>query len=122
MGFNKIDSVWNHVRPWEAVNYFNFFWFYFLITNAMWKRYVVSEHIKFITEYTPNPHFIGRSIFRSTQQFSDPTELDNIDWWKGYIGERNPSTGEIEIIYDSDDIGIDEFRRLCRRFGTTGNF
>lgn len=122
MGFNKINSPWEHVNPFQAINYFNWFWWLFVVSGIPWKRYVVSEHIKFIVEITDNPHFIGRSIFRSVQQYSDPQELNNIDWWIGYIGSRNPYTGEIEINTSTMEIGYERFRQIYRSYGGTGNF
>jgi len=122
MGYNKRNGYWRHVNPLEALNYFNLFWWWVVINGFGWKRHVYSEHVKFITEYTEEECFVGRSIYRSVQEYYDFDDINKVNWWKGYIARRDPISKEIRITFDSDIGGIKQFRKLYRQCRGTGNF
>lgn len=80
MGFHRWIEKIKHPDPEEVKKIFedNFWWHRWY--KIGWKRYPISEHIRFYSESPDGKNFFGRSEFRSTSYYTDPTDLDKIQW------------------------------------------
>jgi hypothetical protein len=122
MGISKPGDSFQHVPPYNAVNYFWDFWRNYYQLGKGWHRYVYAEHVKFIAEYSPKcNYFFGRSIYRSTQYYTDETEL-NKPWWLGFIAQFNADKTAINIIQQMPNITDDQFKAYYHECGGLSNF
>jgi len=122
MGFNRRFKKFFHVPPEDALNMTRDFWWWHRTYRWWWKNYVYNDHIRFIIEVTPNPLFFGRSLFRSTQAFADPEEIEAIVWTKYYVIKRKKNTGTFEIILESPPAKYEDVRQLYRDHHGIGNW
>lgn len=114
LGYNKRFNKFNHVTAEQALEFFNHFSLWHLMTRIMWKNYVVTDHIRFIAEITPNPLYFGRSLFRSAQAFADPEEIEDIIWTKYYIASKDKKNKTISIIHESPPEKYEDIRQIYR--------
>jgi len=98
MGWSKLNEKFSHVNDILALSLITNFYTLRMITMIWWKQEIISEHIRFISEATPGGMYFGRSLFRSTQEFSDPSEINDIEWTKFYAFQLDPNTKTFSIV------------------------
>lgn len=122
MGWSKLFEPFNHVDILMAFLYFTDFLILWPISGLWWKRYVFADHVKFIVERTENGTYFGRSIFRSTQEFADPGEINIIQWWIGYAVVFHEPTHDFVVVASCPPMSEENFRKFYQECKGTGNW
>lgn len=122
MGYNKRFHNPEHITRETAINLIRQLRWLRRFYRIYWKNVVINDHVRGITEVTPNPLYFVRSLFRSYQAFADPEEIENVTFTKYYVAKYKKETDTIEIIMESPPDKYADVRTLYLQHGGVGNW
>jgi len=122
MGWSKLHEIFEHA-PLEAMLFYLYdFRNIWLIHGVWWKRYVWADHVKCIAEQTENETYFIRSIYRSTQEFADPEDINAVQWWIGIAAIWSELISDFVIVASCPPLTEEEFRNYYNLCIGTGDW
>ena len=122
MGWSKLNEKFVHVTESQALTFFASLFSLRMFVLIWWKQAIISEHIRFVYEATPGGMYFGRSLFRSTQEFTDPLEINAVQWYQYYAGKPDPKTGKFTMVASSPPMPLHDFMGLYADNKGKGNW
>jgi hypothetical protein len=122
MGYNPRKTPFQHATLTDMLRLFRRFYRLHIYFNYPWKNYVLNEHTRVIIEMTPNPLMFGRSLFRSTQAFADPEEIEDVVWTEYWVAKMKISTQTIDILMHSPPDKYEDIKTLYKQHNGTASW
>ncbi|GAI60810.1 unnamed protein product [marine sediment metagenome] len=85
-------------------------------TGERWARYWLARTMDILTTLLKDDIYSVVAFPPAGWEYADPEELEDLEYFRGWILEYHPETESWTLLVSSQEVGIDEFNRLRREY------